>query len=195
MKPRSHLSAILVRGALRNPSPDLCAFTCAVAMAPRKYQQCGEAAKASRKSAKAKASQARATPSPKGKAPALGDPKAFPPLGKAADTRPPPPRFPNPKPVAGLLPRLVGWRRLVLAGILPRRPHLPPILSPAVGKFAQLSGDLSRVVLPPRLTLAGLHPRRSSCPVARLQLGRPIHLAGILSRVVRSVPIRQLVAN
>ena len=107
----------------------------------------------------------------------------------------PRPRFPQPKPVAGLLPRLVGWRRVVLAGILPRRPHLPPILSPAVGKFAQLSGDLSRVVLPPRLTLAGLHPRRSSCPVARLQLGRPIHLAGILSRVVRSVPIRQLVAN
>ena len=95
MKPRSHLSAILARGALRNPSPDLCAFTCVMAMAPRKYQQCGEAAKASRKSAKAKASQARATPSPKGKAPALGDPKAFPPLGKAADTRPPPPPVPK----------------------------------------------------------------------------------------------------
>ena len=65
--------------ALHNPLCATCAIRCFVAMAPRKYVKVGEEAKGSPKSAKAKASQAKSTPSVKGKLPSSSDPKAFPP--------------------------------------------------------------------------------------------------------------------
>ena len=50
-------------------------------------------------------------------------------------------------PVAGLLPRLAGLRRLDLAGTLPRCPCLPPPSFPStLARLRHLAGILPRVV-------------------------------------------------
>ena len=105
---RSHFPAVIARCAVRCPFRTFSAVPCVFVMAPRKYLKFGEEAKAAPTLAKAKASQARSTPSPKGKVPATGDPKAFPPVGAAGGTRPPPPPVPKSFASSGVPPAAGG---------------------------------------------------------------------------------------
>ena len=76
------------------------------------------------------------------------------------------PRFPSRRPLAGLLPRWSVWRRVVLAGILPRlQPRRPPLFPTTLGRRRHLAGILPRVAHRPESELAGILPRSVWCPV------------------------------
>ena len=163
--PCSHFPAIIARCALRSLPRTTCAISCVFAMAPRKYQKFGEEAKASPKSAKAKASQARTTPSPRGKAPALGDPKAFPPLGAAGVARPPPPPVPKSFASSGAPPATGGVAKAGSSGDPPAVPlPPPPLVSLDIGPSASLSGDPPASGVAAKVASSGAPPAEAIVP-------------------------------